>query len=162
MVPALFHHLEDCFQQRCFLFQLLMGTSGACWTLASTRWWFGPKITSHPCAAAALAWSLIPQSVTSPSPKFLPRGWKRSKPKGVGSPRTSSCECEPWGCGSCEPAPKPSTAAGRSSSSWRPGEPPEPGGLWRTDEGSCPDDDYLITKTFGSTRTWDDICELAL
>lgn len=87
-----------------------------------------------------LEWSHIPPSVTSPWPKLPFRGWRRSGPKEGRSPRTFSCVFVLWGSASFEPAPRPSTAAGRVSgtSCCRRGElgPPEPGEHeTRRDEG---------------------------
>lgn len=90
------------------------GTTGACWTPASTRWSFGPRDTFRPCVAAASAWSLIRQSATSPSPKRPYRGWRSSGPKERRSRGTSSCGSALSGWGSSVPAPRPSTAAERA------------------------------------------------
>lgn len=105
-----------------------MGTTGVCWTLVNTRLLFGPKVTSHPCAAATWAWSRVPPSVTSASPRRHCRDWRRFEPKEARSLRTCSCGSVLSDSVSYVPAPRPSTGAGRASD-YRRGAlaPPEPG-----------------------------------
>lgn len=116
-----------------------MGTTGGCWTQASTRWWCGQRDTFPPCVSATLECRHAQRSVTSRWPKRPSRGWRTSGLMEERSHRTSSCVSVLWGSGSFVPAPRPSTVAGSSSNS-RPGGPgqPQPGehehtrdeGLW--------------------------------
>lgn len=117
-----------------------MGTTGVFWTQASTRWSFGPWVTSHPCVGAMSAWNQIPPSVTSSSPKHPSRGWKRSGPKGGRSRRIFSCVFVLWGSESYGLAPRQSTAAGRVSG-WEELGPLKPGKherRWENGFMNCP------------------------
>lgn len=117
-----------------------MGTTGVFWTQASTRWSFGPWVTSHPCVGAMSAWNQIPPSVTSSSPKHPSRGWRRSGPKGGRSRRIFSCVFVLWGSESYGLAPRQSTAAGRVSG-WEELGPLKPGKherRWESGLMNCP------------------------
>lgn len=97
-------------------FQLLMGTSGVCWTRVTMTLQWPQRDISQPLEVAGSSTSITPLSATSNLPRHQNSGWERSWPRETRFPKTCSSDCASCACGNCVSVLSLLTDAGSHSS----------------------------------------------